>query len=213
MTFVFWVFFYNNLRSVFHDFPLPFLTESGIFYTHLQNQVPGLEPREMLQATYDAHRVFFYVVRSVIPQWWAGRGHLKVRRLPVTPVVPTPFSPSPRDWNLWWWVLNPLQEVATMATIPTQTHPLLTIPFNVATDFTVLAEHCENFAGTLIESNDPSLKIALCGRLNACLTLLQPTLLEPVPPHFIESLTVDTLPANSSVSSLNAQTSVATASL
>lgn len=40
-------------------------------------------------------RVFFYVVRSVIPQWWAGRGHCKVRRLPVTPVVPTPFSPPP----------------------------------------------------------------------------------------------------------------------
>ncbi len=46
----------------------------------------------MLQATYDAPRVFFYVVRSVIPQWWAGRGHRKVRRLPVTPVVPTPFK-------------------------------------------------------------------------------------------------------------------------
>ena len=37
--------------------------------------------------------------------------------------------------------------------------------------------------------------MALCGRLNACLTLLQPTLLEPIPPHLIESLTVDTLPA------------------
>lgn len=39
--------------------------------------------------------------------------------------------------------------------------------------------------------------MALCARLNACLTLLQPTLLDPVPPHLIESLTVDTLPANS----------------
>ena len=84
-----------------------------------------------------------------------------------------------------------------MATILTQTHPLLAVPFNAATDFTVLADHCENFAETLIESNDPTLKMALCGRLNACLTLLQPTLLEPVPPHLIESLTVDTLPANS----------------
>lgn len=84
-----------------------------------------------------------------------------------------------------------------MATIPTQTHPLLTVSFNAATDFTVLAGHCETFAETLIESNDPTLKMALCGRLNACLTLLQPMLLEPVPPHLIESLTVDTLPANS----------------
>ncbi|ESE86526.1 hypothetical protein [Salmonella enterica] len=84
-----------------------------------------------------------------------------------------------------------------MATIPTQTHPLLAIPFNAATDFTVLAGHCETFAETLIESKDPILKMALCGRLNACLTLLRPTLLEPIPPHLVESLTVDTLPANS----------------
>lgn len=84
-----------------------------------------------------------------------------------------------------------------MATTPIQTHPLLAVPFNVATDFTVLAEHCENFAETLIESNDPTLKMALCGRLNACLTLLQLTLLESVPPHLIENLTIDALPANS----------------
>ncbi|MBS1207495.1 MAG: hypothetical protein H6R25_4394 [Proteobacteria bacterium] len=81
-----------------------------------------------------------------------------------------------------------------MATIPTQAHSLLAVPFNAATDFTVLAGHCETFAETLIESNDPTLKMALCGRINTCLTLLQPTLLEPVPPHLVESLTVDALP-------------------
>ncbi len=48
-----------------------------------------------------------------------------------------------------------------MATIPTQTHPLLAVPFNAATDFTVLADHCENFAETLIESDDPMLAGAL----------------------------------------------------
>ncbi len=37
--------------------------------------------------------------------------------------------------------------------------------------------------------------MAICGRINTCLTLLQPTLLEPVPPYLVESLTVDTLPA------------------
>lgn len=75
---------------------------------------------------------------------------------------------------------------------------LLSVPFCAATDFTVLADYCETFAETLIESNDPIFKMALCGRLNACLSLLQPTLLEPVPSHLIESLTVDTLPVNSS---------------
>ncbi|EBP3213071.1 ash family protein [Salmonella enterica subsp. enterica serovar Portland] len=93
-------------------------------------------------------------------------------------------------------VINFLLETAPMATTPTQIHPLLTVPFNAATDFTVLANHCENFAETLIESNDPTLKMALCGRINACLTLLQPTLLDPVPPHLVESLTVDTLPTS-----------------
>lgn len=82
-----------------------------------------------------------------------------------------------------------------MATILTQTHPSLAVPFNATTDFTVLANHCEIFAETLIESNDTALKMALCGRINTCLMLLQPTLLEPVPPHLVESLTVDTLPA------------------
>ncbi|PLP23136.1 hypothetical protein CWM92_24815, partial [Klebsiella michiganensis] len=84
-----------------------------------------------------------------------------------------------------------------MATTPIQTHPLLSVHFNAATDFTVLADHCDRFAETLIENDDPALKMALCGRLSSALTLLQPTLLEPVPPHLIESLTVDTLPANS----------------
>ncbi|MCQ3063091.1 hypothetical protein I5938_00090 [Salmonella enterica subsp. enterica serovar Indiana] len=83
-----------------------------------------------------------------------------------------------------------------MATTPNQMHPLLAVSFNAATDFTVLANHCENFAEPLIENNDPTLKMALCGRINACLTLLQPTLHDPVPPHLVESLTVDTLPTS-----------------
>ncbi|EPY7204206.1 hypothetical protein ACXEIO_001078 [Klebsiella quasipneumoniae] len=83
-----------------------------------------------------------------------------------------------------------------MATTPIQTHPLLSVPFNAATDFTVLADHCDRFAETLIESNDPALRLALCGRLAACLSLLRPTLNDPIPPHLIESLTVNTLPAS-----------------
>lgn len=82
-----------------------------------------------------------------------------------------------------------------MATILTPECDLLSVSFNTATDFTELAGYCENFAETLIENDDLTLKMALCGRLNACLTLLRPTLLEPVPPHLVESLTTDTLPA------------------
>lgn len=85
-----------------------------------------------------------------------------------------------------------------MATTPTQTHPLLDIPFSATTDFTVLADHCERFADTLIESDDPAITLALCGRLTACLALLKSTLNAPVPPHLIESLTVDSVPATRS---------------
>ena len=46
-----------------------------------------------------------------------------------------------------------------MATIATQAHPSLAVPFSATTDFTVLAGHCETFAETLIESNDPTLKM------------------------------------------------------
>lgn len=37
----------------------------------------------------------FCVVRSATSQWWAERGHRKMRRFPVTPVRSTLFSPPP----------------------------------------------------------------------------------------------------------------------
>ncbi|EFG4857747.1 hypothetical protein A8622_003401 [Escherichia coli] len=87
------------------------------------------------------------------------------------------------------------KEAAVMVTIPTQTHPLLSVPFNAATDFTILADYCTRFAETLIETDDPALRLALCGRLHAGLALLQPSLNDTIPPHLVESLTVDTPPA------------------
>ncbi|TCL06279.1 hypothetical protein [Sodalis ligni] len=81
-----------------------------------------------------------------------------------------------------------------MATPLTQTHPLLSIPFSAATDFTELAGYCELCAETLLESDDPALRMALCGRLSACIALLKSTLNDPVPHHLAESLTVDILP-------------------
>ncbi|MEY8712993.1 hypothetical protein A9B99_20890 [Mangrovibacter phragmitis] len=84
-----------------------------------------------------------------------------------------------------------------MATTTTQTHPLFTFPLSAITDFTGLASYCENIADALPETHDTTLKMALFGRLNTCLTVLQPTLLDPVPEHLVESLTVDTLPVTS----------------
>ena len=81
-----------------------------------------------------------------------------------------------------------------MTTIPGFSHTLFTTPFDHTTDFTELADSCERFVEVLVECDDPTQKLALCGRLSACLSLLQPTLLEPVPEHLKASLTVNELP-------------------
>src|SRR5476649_866024 len=73
-------------------------------------------------------------------QWWAGRGHRKVRQCPVWPVRPTPFSPSPaRLVSVVWWFKTKHTGGCLIATILTQTHAFFAIPFDSTTDFTVLA--------------------------------------------------------------------------
>ncbi|TDN60433.1 hypothetical protein [Scandinavium goeteborgense] len=81
-----------------------------------------------------------------------------------------------------------------MTTLLSPDCDLLTFPFTAATDFTVLADCCDRFAETLMECNDDVYKMALLGRLSACLALLGPTLHDPIPPHLIERFTVETLP-------------------
>lgn len=81
-----------------------------------------------------------------------------------------------------------------MATTPTPTHPLFATPLYASTDFTILAAHSYDIADELLECQDTTLHLALCARLSACLSLLRPTLLDPVPAHLVESLTTDTPP-------------------
>lgn len=81
-----------------------------------------------------------------------------------------------------------------MATILTPEYDVLSVPLSAATDFTDLAGYCDRVAVTLIECRDPVLKMALCGRLSACLALLRPTLNEPIPPHLLEYFIADMLP-------------------
>ncbi|WP_313825177.1 hypothetical protein [Leclercia sp.] len=83
-----------------------------------------------------------------------------------------------------------------MATTTTLDHSLFTAPFSHNTDFTELADHCERFAHTLLETDDPAEKLALCARLSACLALLQPTLNEPIPAHLVERFTLTDLPSS-----------------
>ncbi|MFZ3618176.1 hypothetical protein ACOYA6_02920 [Leclercia barmai] len=57
-------------------------------------------------------------------------------------------------------------------------HPIFTVPFSHNTDFTVLANHCERFAQTLLETDEPAEKLALCARRNTAgwrLRLTRPT--------------------------------------
>lgn len=57
-------------------------------------------------------------------------------------------------------------------------------------DFTALVDNCAHFVESLIETEDPVLWLTLCGR--HCTAATHADL---IPPHFTESLTIDTLPA------------------
>ncbi|WP_296244454.1 hypothetical protein [uncultured Enterobacter sp.] len=76
----------------------------------------------------------------------------------------------------------------------TTSNALFTTPFSHNTDFTELADNCQRYCEALVEETDPARKIALCGRLASTLTLLRPMLLEPLPEHLQERLTVDVFP-------------------
>ena len=73
-------------------------------------------------------------------------------------------------------------------------HPLLNVPFDGDTDFTVLADYCHQLAEAQAECCDPALRMALSGRLSAVFALLKPQLNEPIPPAQQARFTVDTLP-------------------
>ena len=81
-----------------------------------------------------------------------------------------------------------------MATIQNPIHTLITRPFNHLTDFIELADNCERYVEALVEVDDPRDKLALCGRLSTSLSLLMPTLNDPIPPEMVGLLTIDTLP-------------------
>lgn len=76
----------------------------------------------------------------------------------------------------------------------TTSNALFTTPFDHNTDFTELADNCQRYCEALVEETDSARKIALCGRLASTLALLRPMLLEPLPEHLQESLTVDVFP-------------------
>ena len=89
--------------------------------------------------------VFFCVVRSAISQWWAGRGHRKVRRYPVWPVRSTSFSPPPVGltspvvvlkityWRLPLWLRSPLKHTRYLLFHSTLPRTSLSLPATAKT--------------------------------------------------------------------------------
>lgn len=136
----------------------------------------------MLQATYDAPRVFFYVVRSVIPQWWAGRGHRKVLAAcnagSSNPVQSTTMRLEPLVVGF-----KPVTGGCHYGYYPNPNSPVTHRSVQRRHGFHRPYDYCDRFAEILIESDDPTLRLALCGRLTACLALLRPTLNDPIPLH------------------------------
>ncbi len=72
---------------------------------------------------------------------------------------------------------------------------LLNMPIPATADLFQVADLCSEFVIKLVESDDPAESLALCGRLSHALTALRQLCDEDLPPHLLESLTVDEPPA------------------
>ncbi|MDX6021818.1 hypothetical protein SIL08_16200 [Scandinavium sp. V105_16] len=79
------------------------------------------------------------------------------------------------------------------------THPLLFVNVEPETDFTEVAEHCENLAASALEAEHMQTQHELYQRLHECLTQLQPTLLDPIPDNLIAQFTVNEMPSTEPV--------------
>ncbi|EMR5620773.1 hypothetical protein WJW69_003988 [Salmonella enterica] len=71
---------------------------------------------------------------------------------------------------------------------------LLNQPVNACMNLFELADLCAGLAVELIEPESDAERLALCGRLQYCLTALNEKCFEDLPPALIERLTVDVLP-------------------
>ncbi|MFP2515079.1 hypothetical protein [Buttiauxella agrestis] len=68
---------------------------------------------------------------------------------------------------------------------------LLKTPFGAHLDLFQILDNCQHHVDALIENDDNTECMALCGRLLAALEVLKVALKAPLPAHLIERLTVD----------------------
>lgn len=74
------------------------------------------------------------------------------------------------------------------------TDPLLPAEQPAELDFVDAAKQCEELVASALETEQLEKQYEIYQRLHACLTQLQPTLLEPIPEARMAEFTVDALP-------------------
>lgn len=81
--------------------------------------------------------------------------------------------------------------LCTQPVIESAITTLLKTPLGATHDLFQVLDACQHYVDALIENNDNTECMALCGRLYAALEMLKFALKAPLPAHLIERLTVD----------------------
>jgi len=86
---------------------------------------------------------------------------------------------------------NPLETAYTQPITESAITALLKTPLGAHLDLFQILDSCQFHIDALIENDDNTECMALCGRLYAALEMLKFALKAPLPAHLIERLTVD----------------------
>ncbi|MEZ2577973.1 hypothetical protein [Buttiauxella ferragutiae] len=86
---------------------------------------------------------------------------------------------------------NPLETAYTQPVTESAITALLKTPLGATHDLFQVLDACQHYVNALIENDDNTECMALCGRLYAALEMLKFALKAPLPAHLIERLTVD----------------------
>ena len=86
---------------------------------------------------------------------------------------------------------NPLETSYLQPLTESAITVLLKTPLGATHDLFQVLDACQHYVDALIENDDNTERMALCGRLLAALEVLKVALNAPLPAHLIEHLTVD----------------------
>ena len=86
---------------------------------------------------------------------------------------------------------HPLETAYPQPVIESAITTLLKTPLGATHDLFQVLDACRHYVDALIENDDITERMALCGRLLAALEVLKVALKTPLPAHLIEHLTVD----------------------